>query len=183
MNNKKVKMMKFFATLATVLTLFAWSATAETKIAVIDMQVVMNGTEAAQTTQNELRLESEKANERFAKMDETFKARVEDLRRKKDILSEEKYMEEEAELRKLYREQQLEAQSVNEKLSREYKRVQKQISDEVDSVVTKLAKERGYDAVLRNDYLMYAAQSVDITEEVLNRVDSNLKDKLAKKGL
>ena len=89
-------MMKFFATLATVLTLFAWSATAETKIAVIDMQVVMNGTEAAQTTQNELRLESEKANERFAKMDETFKARVEDLRRKKDILSEEKYMEEEA---------------------------------------------------------------------------------------
>ena len=61
--------------------------------------------------------------------------------------------------------------------------MQKQISDEVDSVVTKLAKERGYDAVLRNDYLMYAAQSVDITEEVLSRVDSNLKDKLAKKGL
>ncbi|MAI08106.1 MAG: hypothetical protein CMF61_04015 [Magnetococcales bacterium] len=175
--------MKKLASIFAIFAVLAMPAMAETKIAVIDMQMVMNGTEAAQDTQEKLRQEGEEANKRFAEMEESFKQRVEDLRRKKEILSEEKYLEEESELRKLYRDQQSEVQSVNERLSREYKRVQKQISDEVDDIVQDLAKERGYDAVLRRGYLMYASKSVDITEEVLKRADSALKKKMSKKGL
>ena len=175
--------MKKLASIFAIFAVLAMPAMAETKIAVIDMQMVMNGTEAAQDTQEKLRQEGEEANKRFAEMEGSFKQRVEDLRRKKEILSEEKYLEEESELRKLYRDQQSEVQSVNERLSREYKRVQKQISDEVDGIVQDLAKERGYDAVLRRGYLMYASKSVDITEEVLKRADSALKKKMSKKGL
>lgn len=175
--------MKKLATLFSMLVLFALPAVAEVKIAVIDMQMVMNGTQAAQNTQEKLRKESEKANDRFAEMEQSFKNRVEALRRKKGVLSEEKYLEEEAELRKLYRDQQSEVQSVNEKLSREYKRVQKQISDEVDEIVSGIAKEEKFDAVMRRGYLVYASKSIDITDKVLIRVDKILNEKMSKEGL
>jgi outer membrane protein len=175
--------MKKIITLFSMLALFALPAVAEVKIAVIDMQLVMNGTEAAKNTQDELKKESEKANKRFTEMEESFKERVEDLRRKKGVLSEEKYLEEEAVLRKLYRDQQSEVQSVNEKLSREYKRVQKQISDEVDEIVSDIAKEKGYDAVMRRSYLVYGSKSIDITKQVLARVDKVLDKKMSSKGL
>lgn len=175
--------MKKLTLLTALLALFTTQVMAEAKIAVIDMQLVMNGTEVAKSTQEKLRQESEKANKRFSEMEESFKKRVEDLRSKKNVLSEEKYLEQEAELRKLYREQQSEVQTVNEKLSREYKHVQKKISDEVDSIVSDVAKERGFDAVMRRGYLLYASKGVDITGEVLLRVDEVLRNKMSKKGL
>lgn len=152
-------------------------------IAVLDMQLVMNETSVAKEKQDELKKRSEEAQKKFTEMEEAFKKRVEDLERKKSILSEEKYLEEQGELRRISREHQSEIQIINEKLGREYKRIQKEISDEVDLIVEEISKEKGYDLVLVKSYLLYASKTVDITDEVLKRVDVSLKKKRKQKGL
>lgn len=174
-------MKKITKIIALVLTVAMVSANAfaveNAKIAILDMQLVMNGTAVAQEKQADLKTRGEAAQKRFAEMEASFQTRVEELERKKTILSEEKFMEEQAELRRVGREHQAEVQTVNEKLGREYKRVQKDISDEVEKVVEEIAKENGYDVVLAKGYLLYSSKSVDISDKVLKRVDAVLKNK------
>tara|TARA_R110000868_G_scaffold190862_1_gene434886 strand:- start:187979 stop:188518 length:540 start_codon:yes stop_codon:yes gene_type:complete len=168
---------KVVALLTAIALVSANAYAADVKIAVLDMQMVMNGTKVAQEKQADLKKRSEAAQKRFAEMEESFKKRVEDLESKKSILSEDKFLEEQSELRRLGRERQGEVQTVNDELGHEYKRIQKQISDEVDLIVTEMSKAKGYDAVLAKGYLLYSSDSVDITDEVLKSVDAALNKK------
>lgn len=178
------KITKFIALALTVAFVSVNAFAAEdTKIAVLDMQLVMNGTATAISKQADLKKRGENAQKRFLEMEESFQKQVEELERKKSILSEDKYIEEQSELRRIGRERQAEVQMVNEKLSREYKRVQKEISDEVEKVVEAIAKESNYDVVLAKGYLLYSSKSVDISAKVLKRVDAVLKKKNSSKGL
>ena len=169
--------------LAIVLLSFNAFSAEKNRIAVLDMQLVMNGTKMAKAKQADLKRRSQKAQKRILKMEESFKKRVEDLERKKSILSEDKFIEEQSELRRVSREHQGEVQTINEKFGREYKRIQKEISDEVDVVVKDIAKERGFDMVMAKSYLLYSSKAIDISDDVLKRVDKVLAKKSKKKGL
>lgn len=175
------KMIKATA-LTIALTATALSAQAA-DIAVLDMQVVMNETKMAKEKQAELRAKSQKAQERLIEMDKSFNNRVEALKSKKSILSEEKYREEQTELRRVNQEMQAEAQKIQESLAQEHQSIQVKIADELDTIVSKMAKSKGFDTVLAKSYVLYSAKSIDITGEVLKELDDALNEKKTKKGL
>lgn len=158
------------------LFLVAQQAGAESNpgIAVIDVQTVIERTDAAGKALSQIKSEADKAQQKLTEMEKALMNREKDLGKKKAVLSEEKFLEEQDKLRGDVRAYHGEREASQAKLDRMTRKLKKEIADEVRVVVEELAKERGYQIVAAKSFLFYRADEVDISEEVLKRVNKRL---------
>jgi Skp family chaperone for outer membrane proteins len=143
-------------------------------IVVLDVVEIVNQTKAHKRAEQALLKERDKAQSKIEKLEKPLIEKRRRLEERRSMLSQEQFLEEQADLRKEVRQFRAEAQSIQEALQREILKRRKEIVDAINSVVAELAKEKGYEVVLPQNVLLYAADSVDISGEVLKRTNQKL---------
>lgn len=177
---------QFFTALLVAGTMMSVALTAQAKdmdIAVLDVQAVFEQTDLAQTVSKELKEKSEDMRKRLEKVDADLAEREETLRQKRTAMTEEKFMEEVAELRRVSREYRADFQAEQDKLRAKQRTLNKKLTSEIKDVVEKLAKDQGFKMVVGRAYLIYADESVDITSKVVEGVNKSLKNSKNEEGL
>ena len=169
--------MKLFNLLLISLLLIGSEVAAADKvmIAIMDASAVINGTNAAKQAREILKTETTKAQAKIDSMETTLIGQQKELQAKKSILSSDKYADEEDKLRKEFRDFRAKAQEIQEELDKKNLKLRKEITDTIKKVVDKMAKERDYQIVLAKNMVLYSADYIDISDEVLKRVNKELK--------
>ena len=146
-------------------------------IAVVNEMQVFDQTDEAQKAREMLKKEDEKIQARISEMKEEFTRKQEELKSKRAILSNEKFLDEETALRKLMGRFATEEKELVMGLEKKLAEKRQRITEEIRTVVEEIAKDRGFDAVISASTLLYNAKSVDISAEVLEKVNKRLKNK------
>lgn len=146
----------------------------ELNIAVLDAQGVINSTNAAKRAVEELKKKTAEGQAKVAEMEKPLVERQNELAEKRSALSPEKYSEMEADLRKDVIKFRAEAQSIQESLDRENVKLRREIAEEVRKVVDEMSEKNGYDLVLPLNGAFFVKDSLNITEEVLKKVNKAL---------
>jgi Skp family chaperone for outer membrane proteins len=167
----------------TLLPTLAFAASL--KIAVIDTAYVFDNTSAAATARDELKDQMAEAQEIIDNMEEVLRERDKELLEKKKTLSEEKFAEEELNFRKSYQEYRVKSQNMQDVFTRQGLGKKREIMVEIEDAVEEFATLKKYDLVVPRSSVVYSSASIDISKEILEIVNKNLKNKASenKKGL
>lgn len=162
------------ASLAAVLASAAPAAAQELRIAVIDTEAVLTQSAAGKQALAELQeMKQQKENEGKAMQDE-----IADLRKRvaegRLALAEEKLAELQQQLEDKNIALQRFQDDANRQLNKKKDEVLAAVDRKVMPVIAQVSKEMGYGLIFRKfeSGLIYAAEEVDITAEVIQRIDA-----------
>ena len=180
---------KFWMWATVVLTLagllmYPADSQATTKIAVIDMQKVMRESHAGKAAMEKLNKKFEKLREELKKKQEELKAFKDDLEKKAPLLSEEARAEKERQYKKMLREFKDQSDDAQFEMRQAESRTMEPILKELEKVVTKIGKEKGYSLILENKMpgIYYVSPDADITDEIIKAYDEMKAKEHKKKG-
>lgn len=159
--------------LATVL-LGAY-ASADFKVAYVDVQKAIEKSNMGKKAKEEMKKEADKRNKELEKKKADIDKMREDIEKKRAVLAEEAFAKRAQEL-------QEEMQKFNQAAAKAQGELQKKESDLLDpivkkmkSVIEKISKEKGINMVLQSNpnaqIVLYATPDADITDEVVQAVD------------
>lgn len=145
------------------------SASAEAagaSIAVLNLRKVVASSESGKAAQQEMEQKVKELQAKFKKDEDALVALQDEIEKKSSVWSDDKKQEKGIEFQKMRRD----LKAKQEDAQMELKKLEEQrlgpIRKSMEQVVEKLAKEKGYSVILPAEVVMYAADSVDITEEV-----------------
>ncbi len=144
-------------------------------IAVLDAQTVMNESKAAKRAVEKIKIERDKAQSKIKKLEGPLLEKKKRLEDQKSVLNREDFAEKQNELRKAYRKFKSEGQSIKDALDLKYLKFRQEITDATRTAVQEISKEKKYDIVLPKHVLYFTNDEIDITDEVLKRVNKKLK--------
>jgi len=155
----------------------AW-ADQEAGIAIVDVQKVVNQSIIGKAARSNLEREMQKAKVKLSTLQADFEKQKSDLDKQSAVLSGAALEERRENLAKKQRDVQRMYQDMQEQLARLNDKEIKTVVDEVNKVVQELAKERSYEFVFEKDRqaVVYAAPKLDITEEVIAKLDKKKVD-------
>lgn len=165
--------------LAAVLCLAgrAPAAAAEAKpplIAVVDVQAILRDSKAAKTVHPQI----EKFRDRFQKdvrqRENELRAASQDLARQRAVLSAEAFAKKRREYEAMARNAQVEVQAKKRQLDRAFSNAMGKVQSALIKATAHIATERKIDLVLPKTLILLSAKSLDITQEVMRRVDKDL---------
>lgn len=174
---RTIKMTVLAAT-ALVFAGAAAPAAAETQslsIAIVDINKVMHKTAAAEGIRAELNSKGKQFQNELENHDKTLRAEKEALAKKKDSLSSDDLARQVKELETKYDKAERLLQERRATLSQANNASMGKLMSEATKIIADIAKEKGYDAILTQEAVILASQSMDITEEVIARLNKNVK--------
>lgn len=162
----------FVAVLAAVLFAAGPALSEGLKIAVIDVNRILNESEAGKVARKKMEDRYEELKKKIEKVNQEARKMKEDLDKQKILLGKEKVKEREdalaakvGELRQLTQESEKEMQARQGELTREILKV-------VEGKIDKVVEEEKIDLLFeRGSGVIHAAPTLDITEKVLSRVN------------
>jgi outer membrane protein len=172
-------MVAFGATLLVGLSgLRSAQAEEDRAIAVVDVQKVVNESIIGKAARSNLEREMQKAKVKLSTLQADFEKQKSDLEKQSAVLSGPALEERREGLAKKQRDVQRTYQDLQEQLARLNDKEIKTVVDEVNSVVKELAKDRSYEFVFERDRqaVVYAAPNLDITNEVIAKLDKKKVD-------
>lgn len=144
------------------------------RIAILDIQRVIQNAAAVKALQSRMREYVEAYRSETEKEEEEIRAAQQELASKRDAISPEQY---EAE-RRMLEQRLIEAQATVQQRKQTLDQTQQQGMDQVQSalnaVVTEIANEEGLTLILRKDQTVLNATALEITDEVLSRLNERL---------
>lgn len=150
-------------------TAFITSAAAQSagnSIVVLNLRKVFASSDAGKSAQKEMEQKVKELQEKFKKDEEALVALQDEIEKKSSVWSEEKKQEKGIEFQKMRRD----LRTKQEDAQMELKKLEEQklgpIRKDLEQVIEKLAKEKGYSIILPSEVVMYSSEAVDITEEV-----------------
>ena len=164
------------AGLVAVVALFiGLAAAAESKIAVVDTQLILSQANAAKTAAEAIKKATETAQNKVNAIEARLAKQQEELRGKKGVLSADKFAEEEEKFRKAVRDFRTEAQSIQAALEQDSRNRRNRVIEAVRVEIEAMAKEKGYDIAIAKNLVLYAGAQDDLTQDVLKRVNAKVK--------
>jgi outer membrane protein len=162
------------AVLSTAALAFSTSAGAEPKIGVVNVAKLLDESPQARTAMQALQDEFAPRQKDLLKQQEDIKGREDKAQRDGDVMGETERRNLERELRdaqrELSRKQNEYVEDLNIRRNEELGRLQRSLMQEVET----FAKAQGYDLIL-GDGVLYATGAVDVTAQVLQRLESSSK--------
>ena len=163
--------MKFLKTLALFLSLmFSVSVVnAETKIAFVDIALVMNEAPEAKAAQKKLEQEFAPRNAKIKSSAEKLKKQKDKLKKEKDVLSKAQVDALIKKIAKLERSIERDATEAREDFQIRRNEELGKIEKRLKTIILDIAKKGGYDLVLTNNNVTWAKpnSSIDITKKVI----------------
>ena len=168
--------MKFFKFLPFLLFLLILEIShAESKIAVIDTSKIAEKSTAYVEASKVLEGEMKNYEESAIQIGKSFSAKVENLEKKKNVMSSKEYNHKKEELTK--EEEALQKKFYNQrvKLDKQFNNVNQVFEDHIKKIVNKLAKEKSTTIIFNKALTLYSNDSIDITDDVITILNKELK--------
>lgn len=167
----KLKSVVFALMLAVPMAASAQSAG---KIATVNFQKVMKDSLAAQSIREQVEKKRGSFKDEINKQEEKLRAEQQELVKQRNVLAPDAFEKKKKEfegkvanLQKTAKSKAMQLEGVTGKASEELQKT-------LHGIVEDMAKERGFEVVVPTSQLLYASPSLDITEEVLKRLNDKL---------
>lgn len=150
------------------------AAAASPKIVIVDVDAILGKSKAAQSLQKQLKEKRESFQKEFAGKEAQLKESEKTLMAEREKLSQEEfakkrqeYEQKIMETRKLYQKRR---NSLDQGVAKAMGTLRKSIAE----AAAEVSDEKGYDIVLTREGVMIAEKSLDITEDVLKKLDAKV---------
>ena len=155
-------------------------------IAVVDMNKVMQVSEAAKDARDQLEAKRKSYQDQIATQESALRSTEQELAKQKASMSEADFNKKREEFESKIVEAQKLVQEHKKSLDTGFNNSLATLQGEVATIVGDIAKERKFLMVMSNDGVVLAERSLDITDEVLTRLNKKIKklpvDWTAKEG-
>lgn len=141
--------------------------------AVLNYRKIINESAEMKRVFNEVETMKTAMEKQLSSMDKELKAASDSLKSKSSVMSEEQIFEEKQALTAKVREYRTKEKNMSEQLSTEVRLRRKQIINILQEVVDKISEERGYNIVFEEINVHYSSDAINITAEVLNRLNAH----------
>ncbi len=166
------------AVLFTAFTLIAVPAAhaAAPTVAIVDMEKILAESKAAQALQKQLQSNKESFQKEFSAKEAELKKDETALMAEREKLSAEEF----GKKRKAYEEKILETRKLFQKrrnsLDEGLNGAMSELRKNIIEATTEIANEKNYDIVLTRDGVLIAEKALDITADVLKKLDAKVSD-------
>jgi len=140
----------------------------------VDMTYVLNQSKAGQGAQDFLKKKFESSQKKFADKEKDLKKEESDLLGKKNIITKEEYKKSTDNLRKKVLEYQSERRKVLDEIAKQRATARKQLLDKINPIIADYLKENNISIVIDKKIVFIAESSVDITNTVIDKLNSEL---------
>ena len=167
--------------LFVALTLFCFSpikanAADSISIAIVDVEKIFDESKASKSLQAQIKTKKEAFQKEFSEKEKELKATESSLIAEKEKLSAEEF----GKKRKAYEEKIIETRKLFQKrrngLDSGLSKATAELRKNVIEAASAVGDEKGYDIVLTRDSVLIADKALDITPDVLKKLDSILSD-------
>jgi len=157
-----------------VILMMAFSVNAFAKIGVLNFQEVLKQSEAGKEVYNKLQTQADEYDKKLSDLGNEIKVVQDEYAQKESIYKEETKEKKRTEIQRMIRSFNTSKEDYTKELKRLEMRHLKKVQDEVMKIVTDLGKELGYEVILevQNSAVLYMADSVDITDNVIKRYNN-----------
>jgi Skp family chaperone for outer membrane proteins len=143
-------------------------------VLVVDVQHLLRVSKAAKAVQQQLEAQRATYQKDFSKQEADLRASGGELQRQQAILSRDALEAKGKELQQKYAELEREVQSKRQVLLRGEGEARNRILDTMIQIVQEIGQERRATLVLPKDAVLMVAPDLDVTDEVLKRLDQRL---------
>lgn len=143
-------------------------------IAVVNIQQIMRESTAAKSVREQLESKQKAFQAEITKKEEALQKEDQELAKQQSVLSKEAFAEKAKAFRAKATEVQKEVQSKKALLDSAFERSLNDIQKAVNEVIAGLAKEKGFTLALPTSQVLYADDKMDISKEVLSRLNAKL---------
>ena len=165
-------LVKFFV--VTFLLLLCTHASAEQKIAYLDMKFILNNSKAGKGAQEYLK-KSFKENQKKLSNEETKLKKTEsDLLAKKSLLTKEEYQKKSSELRKKVMKYQSNRRSSLEKIAKLRAEARAKLIKELDPILDNYIKENGISLIVDKKNIVKGRNDLDITNLIVEKLNKQV---------
>lgn len=166
---------KLFVFLFVVLTpLFASAEIVAPKIVVVDIKRIMKESSAALDANSQLEKKRKEYQSQITSEENKLKQAEEDLVKQKNILSKEAMSKKQKEFIDKINNVRSDVQKKKINLDNAYKNALNDIQSSVVSIIEELSEEQGFNMAVPTSQLIYADKDMDISAEVLKRLNKKL---------
>lgn len=156
---------------ASVFLCCAWLSSAvaqapNSSIAVLNLRKVFASSEAGKNAQKEMEQKVKELQDKFKKDEDALVALQDEIEKKSSVWSDDKKQEKGIEFQKMRRDLRVKQEDAQMELKKLEEQRLGPIRKDLEAVIEKLAKEKGYTIILPSEVVMYSSDSIDITEEV-----------------
>tara|TARA_B100000886_G_C20243914_1_gene415799 strand:+ start:85 stop:597 length:513 start_codon:yes stop_codon:yes gene_type:complete len=166
---------KKISTIFIVLIIFISSSNSEDQIVYLDLDNLVTNTKAGKLILSELEKSKNSALLKFEKKEKDLKKIEEEIKKQKNVISEDEFKKRLVEFRKEISKFRLNKQKVvnefNQKKQIEFGEFFKKITPIIEQYVS----EKKIDIVLDKKNIFVASKKKDITQEIINIIDSKIK--------
>lgn len=160
---------------AFVIIAFAASpARAEISFAFVDVQRIMTESKAAQSIQKQVQEQREKLQSEFSGYEQTLRANEKELIENRADMEAEEFKSKRDEFQKDLQETGALVQDKKRNLEKALVTATAKLRGEILKIVAQLAEERNYDVVMTRQNIVLAAKSLDITDDVMQAIDTKI---------
>lgn len=166
--------MKKFLTLVTLIGLLISPtilAADSPKIGIINIAKIMQESKQATKAREQLKKKFAPQQEELAKLQEKIKTTQEKLNRDKAVLAKKELQKLNDQFEVDKRDFQRRQQAFMQDLQTEQGKIMRDLSQTLNKTVEAVAKKQDYDLILQRDQVVFASETVDITESVLKALN------------
>jgi Skp family chaperone for outer membrane proteins len=158
---------------ALLVLLFAGSASA-LNVAVIDIKKVMADSKAAISARGQLEAKQKEFQTQVSATEAKLQKNDQELAKQRNLLSAEAFKTKLDEFRQQAASAQKDVQTKQMQLRRAFEESIATIQERMSAIVKAVATEKNYDLVMPANGLLYSKDEMNITSEVLSRLDKEL---------
>ncbi len=165
-----------FILMAAFVFVPVYAQAAAPTIAIVDVEKILSEANAAKSLQKQIQAKKDAFQKEFADKEKSLKDTETKLMADKDKVSAEQFGKE----RKAYEEKILETRKLFQKrrnsLDQGLAKAMQELRKNIVASTAEVAEEKGYDIVVPRESVLIAEKSLDITAEVLKKLDAKLAD-------
>jgi outer membrane protein len=145
-----------------------------TVAAVIDYQRILRDAAAARSIREQIEARRKAYQEEISKEEQRLHAADKEFAKQRSVLSPEAFAEKRREFEQDVAEVQRMVQNRRRELDRMSAAALNEVKEALIEIVTSIAEDRGFNLVLPSSELLFFSRSLDLTEEVLAKLDARL---------
>src|SRR5918994_1267822 len=142
--------------------------------AVIDYQRILRDAAAARSIREQIEARRKTYQEEISKEEQRLHEADKEFAKQRSVLSPEAFAERRREFEQDVTEVQRKVQERRRELDRMSAAALNQVKEALIEIVTSIAEERGFNLVLPSSEVLFFSRSLDLTEEVLAKLDARL---------
>lgn len=171
---KKISLAKMTAALAALAMLAAAPAFAETTIGIINVQKVMAESKAGSAMREQLQAKQKAFQADFDSKQKSLQADEQAIAKSRSSLSKEAFEQKVKDFNNKAAKAQQEVQEKKARLDKAVSEAVEEIRSNVFDIAKQIASDKKLNVVMTADQIMYADSSLDVTDDVLKRLNDKL---------